>query len=357
MAVIFILSNASGYGGSERSIELLSKYISADNELFVFCENEVHYKNLILSSSNFNIILLKDDKKFFFLIINLMKLLKLIFLKRPDLIIANTNKAAFYLGLLNMLLRFYLKQTKKIFFVRDFGWKFKWIIKKFLFDAKLCIPSKAVSEYASYFNSNFIVIPDPIDLVSKRDTLRGAQDKKIEIICVAMISRWKGIEYLIKACALIESKNYIVKIIGNSTDLEYLNDLKSLVHSLDLTNNIEFISYTNDINQYFEKADIVVVTSISDFGGPETFGRTIIEAWNFSKPVVAFDCGGPSFIIEHNISGLLVAEKDIRGLSEAITLLIADGELRLHLGLRGREVAERKYQVDIVAKEICKLLK
>lgn len=357
MATIFILSNASGYGGSERSVELLSVDIANHNKLIIFVENKKHYENLILKSSDFHIILLKDDKNLFFLISNFIRLVKEIYFQKPDLILANTNKAAFYLGILGSFIRFFSKKTKKAFFVRDYSWKFKWIIKKILFDARLCIPSKAVSEYASYFNSNQIVIADPIDLVPKKEVLKDSQDKKIEIISVAMISRWKGIEYLIEACALIEAKNYVVKIIGDSADLEYLNELKKLVQNLNLTDNVEFISYTNDINQYFEKADIVTITSVSDFGGPETFGRTIIEAWNFSKAVVAFDCGGPSYIIENNVSGLLIKEKDILGLSKALSLLIKDQNLRLNLGFKGREVAEKKYQVNIIAKEICELVK
>lgn len=357
MPVIFIFSNASGYGGSERSIELLCSSISIDNKLIVFAENEIHYKNLVSKPSNFHIILLKNDKKFFSLIYNFIKLIKEIYFHQPDLIVANTNKAALYLGVLGSFIRFFSKKTKKAFFVRDYSWKFKWLIKKILFDARLCIPSKAVSDYASYFNSNQTVIADPIDLVPKKEVFKNPQDKKIEIVSVAMISRWKGIEYLIKACALIEAKNYIVKIIGDSADLEYLNELKKLVQNLNLTDKIQFISYTNDINQYFEKADIVAVTSVSDFGGPETFGRTIIEAWNFSKAVVAFDCGGPSYIIENNVSGLLIKEKDILDLSQALSLLIKDENLRLNLGVKGREIAEKKYQVNIIAKEICELVR
>lgn len=39
MSIIFIFSNASGYGGSERSVELLSVDIANHNKLIIFVEN------------------------------------------------------------------------------------------------------------------------------------------------------------------------------------------------------------------------------------------------------------------------------------------------------------------------------
>lgn len=356
MATIFILSNASGYGGSERSVELLANEIAKDSKLIVFAENKVHYSNLTKYHSEFKTVLLKNEKNIFSIFLNILIILKCIIFQTPDLIIANTNKAAFYLGFFNLFLISFYKKTKKVFFVRDFTWRHKKIIKTFLYDAKVCIPSEAVSYYASYFKTKQTIIPDPVQLLEKDNYSQKKSEEKVEIICVAMLSKWKGIDYLIKACNLIDSDRYNIKIIGDSRDTAYLNELQELVASLNLSEIIEFIPYTNDINSYFIKSDIIVSPSISDFGGPETFGRTIIEAWNFSKPVIAFNCGGPSYLIKNNFNGFLVEEKNIVELSKAMSLLINDKNLRLNLGDNGRKTVEQDYQVNIVAKKIYDLL-
>jgi UDP-glucose:tetrahydrobiopterin glucosyltransferase len=52
----------------------------------------------------------------------------------------------------------------------------------------------------------------------------------------------------------------------------------------------------------------------------EAFGVAAIEAMACGTPVVAYSGGGPSEIIEHGVSGYLVAPGDISGLAEHASL-------------------------------------
>ncbi|EET5233332.1 hypothetical protein FG145_004784, partial [Escherichia coli] len=43
---ILFLSNASGYGGSERTLEILAKHMAKKNKVTVFVQNEIHRDKL-----------------------------------------------------------------------------------------------------------------------------------------------------------------------------------------------------------------------------------------------------------------------------------------------------------------------
>ena len=78
------------------------------------------------------------------------------------------------------------------------------------------------------------------------------------------------------------------------------------------------------------------------FGTEETFGQTIQEAQAAGLPVLAPDMGGPKFLIEHGVSGLLIAPNQTGGYSEAASQLLADPVLRAKLGEGARRAVLRK---------------
>ena len=100
----------------------------------------------------------------------------------------------------------------------------------------------------------------------------------------------------------------------------------------------------------------VVVASVSHFGGPESFGRTIIEAWAHRKPIVAFDAGGAHYLIEHGHDGLLVPEGNINALADALQMLQQTPDLCRRLGENGLAKVQRFYSAGKVVKEMRVLL-
>ena len=70
----------------------------------------------------------------------------------------------------------------------------------------------------------------------------------------------------------------------------------------------------------------------------EGFPNALIEAMANGCAVISFDCQyGPSEIVEDGRSGLLIAQDDIAALTEAISLVVSDSELRQQLGDEGRQ--------------------
>jgi glycosyltransferase involved in cell wall biosynthesis len=82
----------------------------------------------------------------------------------------------------------------------------------------------------------------------------------------------------------------------------------------------------------------------------EGFGMSIIEAASVELPSIATRIYGIVDAIEENVTGLLVPPRDVDRLSDAITRLANDKELRKSLGFAARERVIREFtQIDIIS--------
>jgi len=81
----------------------------------------------------------------------------------------------------------------------------------------------------------------------------------------------------------------------------------------------------------------------------EGFGMSIIEAASVGIPSIATRIYGIVDAIEEDVTGLLVPLRDVDRLSDAITRLANDKELRSRLGFAARERAIKEFaQIDII---------
>src|SRR4030095_11494854 len=93
--------------------------------------------------------------------------------------------------------------------------------------------------------------------------------------------------------------------------------------------------FESDSQKLFGRGMFFVIPSISTPPGPETFGRIVIEAWSWRKPVISFDVGGPRLLIEDGRDGFLVAERNVDQLAARMAELLRDPERRREMGERG----------------------
>ena len=95
------------------------------------------------------------------------------------------------------------------------------------------------------------------------------------------------------------------------------------------------LPFTNDPESVFLSHDIFCNASLN-----EPFGRVIAEAQGCGLPVVAFNTGGIPEIVEHNESGILVSDRNLKSFTDAISRFIEKPELIEKMGLKGREKVE-----------------
>ena len=87
----------------------------------------------------------------------------------------------------------------------------------------------------------------------------------------------------------------------------------------------------DELARFYASLDVFVHS-----GPHETFGNTLQEAAASGLPVVAPAAGGPLDLVEHGITGLLVAPGDAGALTGAVSALAANADLRGAMGLAGR---------------------
>lgn len=340
---LLILSNSGGYGGAPRSMEFFAQELSRIYCVHICAENSIHVQNLrALSGPSLVVHALHKGKGSLNMIRNLWIMIRLIKKIKPSKLITNTNKAALFAGFLNRLKM--LKGVPKFVFVRDFQWRNQKAIWKYLEQATLLIPSQAVADRPAYLPPwPVVIVPNFVPPAPDYE-----EPSTLFVTCLAMVSKWKGIDLLVKAFAIAHQQNDQLKlrIVGRIIDQNYFQDIQEIIAQHHLEQSVIFEPYTNAIAQVYQQALLVVNTSISEFGGPETFGRTLIEAWAYKRPVISFDCGGPSTIIDHGVNGILVPEKDIQALAHAIVSLAQNPELRMQMANQGYAKLQSTYSAQ-----------
>ncbi|MHA6612413.1 glycosyltransferase family 4 protein [Photobacterium damselae] len=137
------------------------------------------------------------------------------------------------------------------------------------------------------------------------------------VIAVGRLTFQKGFERLIRIWSLLENKNeWILKIIGDGEDKKFLIDL---IDELNMTDNILLLPATNHIENEFNNARIIAMTSRY-----EGLPLVLIEAKSFGLASIAYDCEtGPREIIKNNNDGYVIPyeseELFVNNLMELIT--------------------------------------
>ena len=95
------------------------------------------------------------------------------------------------------------------------------------------------------------------------------------------------------------------------------------------------------VRQWMALAAVFCVPSVvAASGDAEGFGIVFIEAQAMGLPVVSTRSGGIPEAVRHGETGLLVKERDPRGLAQAILRLLEGGELWQRFSLAGRKNVE-----------------
>ena len=97
-----------------------------------------------------------------------------------------------------------------------------------------------------------------------------------------------------------------------------------------------------ELSNYYAALDIFV-----HFGTEETYGQTIQEAQATGLAVVAPNVGGPKYLIDDRVSGLLANPERPYGYREKVLELLEDENLQASLALEARRaVANKSWEVN-----------
>ncbi|MBD3320057.1 MAG: glycosyltransferase [Chitinivibrionales bacterium] len=196
----------------------------------------------------------------------------------------------------------------------------------------------------SWNRLHFSTIPNGVDtrLFHPERKNRGSE-KCLNLLCVARLVPWKGIDYLLEAVALIDEFEWKLTIIGTG---QCKNQLLKKAAQQGVNKKTRFIDPQphNELPQWYSNADIFVLPSSGD-----SFGQVFLEAMACGLAVIAAQSGGIKDILCHEKGGLLVKPHDSVSLKKAILSLGKNPDLREKMGSFNREMVVEKYSWDAAA--------
>ena len=140
---------------------------------------------------------------------------------------------------------------------------------------------------------------------------------------ISPLKDFKKIIHLAKAIKDESSHEFKVLIAGEAKDkhTKYLEELKSVIHKLGLSDDIYFLNFRKDIKDIYAISSIVYNTS----NKPESFGRSILEPLSIGIPSVGYARGGVEEILNELYPyGAITPDDEDELLKKSLSILDGD---------------------------------
>ena len=178
-----------------------------------------------------------------------------------------------------------------------------------------------------------------------------------EPICVVLASRilWdKGVSEFVKAARQLKKEGVKASfiLVGNP-DLDNPASVpEATLNAWQKEEVVEWWGHRDDMVAVFHAAHIVCLPSYR-----EGLPKVLLEAAACGRPIVTTDVPGCREVVREGENGLLVPVRNAQALSEALSCLIKNPELRSQMGRRSREIVLKEFSSEKVIAQTLSLYK
>lgn len=373
MKKITILALHLNYGGTEKMICTLANCLSKKYDVTICSFYKLLDKSFFELNSNIKVdylttgIVPNRDKvynclkqvKLISLFKEAVKSIKILYLKRfrmikyikscnSDVIISSRVLYDKYLG------RYGKNNVLKIGWEHNHHNNNKYYIRKMKRNTKrldylVVVSLELYSFYSDILKCKCMYIPNGIDFFPKNYSKLTSK----RCICVGRLSSEKGYDDLIKVFSIINKSrsDFFLDIVGDGICKK--NILK-LIKEYKLESRVILHGEQNKdyINKLLEDSSLYLTCSYK-----ESFGISVVEAFSFGVPVIAFsDAGGLFEIITDGYDGYLVDNRDYVEYANKAIMLMNDDDLRKKLGKNAINTS-RKYDINTIENRWFNLIK
>lgn len=336
---ICIVSPSLKIGGIERALVVLTEYFVKQGHKvsFISCLSGDHFYEL---DPDINLIELdfkhseRSFKKLIFYIKIINALRKAIQKINPDVILTfgDLFSPIVLLSVINLDFPVFISDRTS----PDYNFKFpipqlkRWLYPKS--KGFIAQTGRAADYKRQQFSDrlNIAVINNAL----RKVTLYPEINREKIILYVGRLEWEKGPDRLIEAFAKLNNKNGWKLHMAGSGPL--LNKMQILAKGLNIFDKVIFYGKVKDIDALYARAGIYVLPSIL-----EGFPNSLVEAMAAGLPVVCFDSIPWEEIFESGISGLVIKNGDIQGLTNTLQELINNEDLRRLLGQNALSIKDR----------------
>lgn len=193
-----------------------------------------------------------------------------------------------------------------------------------------------------------IVIPNCFPNISEPIV---REDKEVKhIVTVGRFVPQKDYKTII--CTIAELKklrsDFVMDIIGYGEEEQ---NIRGWIKEFDVEKYINIYIRPNNVQDIVRDADIYLSTSLF-----EGTSNSIMEAMNWSLPVVATNVGDNDHLVIDGVNGTLHPIGDAKGMAESIAKLVGNYELRKNYGFASNKNLRENYSMEIFEKRYLKLI-
>jgi L-malate glycosyltransferase len=288
------------------------------------------------------------------LLINSMKLRKIIREERIDLIHVND-----LYNMLPVVLAIAKSGVPYICHVRFLPDRFPkllfgvWIKLHYKYAAKVVAVSHAVFNQCPP-HSKLTVVHNELPISEKYGRgFKRALPGPFIFLYLSNIMEGKGQDFALEAFAKVAHllPEWRLRFVGGSMGREknecFRTNLMRRAESLKILDKIEWQGFTEDVEKEYKQAEIVL-----NFSESESFSITCLEAQFYGRPVIATDCGGPTEIIQDGRTGIIVRNRHVDDMKNAMIKLATDHTLRNSMGALGKDFVTKKFSFDNTSRKL-----
>lgn len=160
------------------------------------------------------------------------------------------------------------------------------------------------------------------------------------ILAVGRLVEKKGFEYLVRACRLLKDEGFAFhcQIVGEEG--EHSRFIKGLIKEqrLDDIVTLHGPATHHELREIYRRATIFALPcQIAEDGDRDGIPNVLAEAMACGLPVISTNISGIPELITDRVDGLLIPQKNVAALAEALATLLRDADLRQRLGAAARE--------------------
>ena len=210
----------------------------------------------------------------------------------------------------------------------------------------LCV-SEAVRGYFAAGNMRVRTVYDPLpgsgETLPTYEVLPESAEP-LRLLYLSNYIRGKGQNFALEAFAHAFARNAALRLhfvggdMGMAKNQEFRRELEAAAQTAGLAEVVRFDGFAADTEATMKAHDVVL-----NFSEAESFSLTCLDALYYGVPLIASDCGGPAELFETGKSGILVPNRDVAAMADAIVALAADADLRQRFSKASRIFVRQKF--------------
>ena len=200
-------------------------------------------------------------------------------------------------------------------------------------------------------DDRLVYVPSAIE--NRHFVSNRADNKHIQVLFLSNLIPSKGPFEVLKAANIVVQKNNNVRFVlaGAEVSLSFTQLMRSYIidNGLDVYVTMPGGVDGKEKEKLMASSDIFVFPTYYEY---EVFGTVNIEAMSWGLPVISSNEGGIPGIVQDGITGFIVNPKSPEEIADKILALVNNPNLRRKMGMKGREVFEAKYTLEVYAKTL-----